>query len=86
MVAELSQEMVVPLILKEPLAAPAPSVKLALAGVTLISMPPSLPLLEMLVVPLAFRRRACRKLLVSVADPSTISEESVRVTLSLLTE
>ena len=52
MVAELSQEMVVPLILNEPLAAPVPSVKLALAGVTLISMPPSLPLLEMLVVPL----------------------------------
>ena len=77
--------MVVPLILNEPLAAPVPSVKLALAC-DMISMPPSLPLLEMLVVPLAFRRRACRKLLVSVADPSTISEESVRVTLSPLTE
>ena len=86
MVAELSHEMVVPLILNEPLEAPAPSVKLASAGVLPRSIPPSLAPLVMLVVPFAFNRNACRKLLVSEALPRTIALASVKVTWSLLIE
>ena len=50
------QEIVAPFILKEPLAAPAPAVKLAVAGVLLKSMPPSFAELVMLEVPLGVRR------------------------------
>ena len=75
--------MVVPLILKEPLAAPAPFVKLALAGGHYQCR--QLTTAGDTGGAIGVQARACRKLLVS-GHPSTISEESVRVTLSPLTE